>query len=148
QLYIDEDYKEAFKIYSQDLEKSKQSNYSKGLVSANLGYSGIYFIHSKLDSSTHYMIIAKEDPYTKNNYDILYSIAFREGLNLHSIGLYDEAIEHYKEALTYTSKFKNDEDRITYIDRVYINLGDIYQLQNKVDTALYYYKSAYKSPVI
>lgn len=148
QLYIDENYKEAFKIYTQVLEKSKQANYSKGLVSAYLGYSGIYFIQSKLDSSTHYLIKAKEEPYAKNNFDILYSIAFREGLNLHSIGLYDEAIEYYKEALTYTFKFKNDEERINYIDRVYINLGDIYQLQNKVDSALYYYKSAYNSPVI
>lgn len=148
QFYIEENYKQSFEIYTKALKKSEKIGYSKGLVNCYLGYSGIYFMQTKLDSSTYFLIKAKEEPYTKNNYEILFSIAFREGLNLHSIGLYDDAIKHYKKALNYSSKIKDEENRIISIDKTHINLGDVHQLQNKADMALSYYKSAYKSPII
>src|SRR5690606_9766921 len=78
--------------------------------------------------------------------DISYSIAFREGLNLHMLGLYEEAIKKYKEAIEISSRIEEKEERLNKLFGAYINIGDVYQLKKQNDSALYYYKSAYNSP--
>ncbi len=144
-LYQNEDYDGAFIVYEKIIEKSKDENYSKGLTKAYLGYAGIYFIKGKLDISTSYLIKAKKEPYTKESTDDMYSILFREGLNLHSLGLYGDAIKKYREALTLSSTIPDKEDRINKSSKIHINIGDIYQSENIADSALYYYKNAYYS---
>ncbi len=145
-LYQDEKFDEALEIYKSAEELSKSEKYSKGLAQAYLGMSGVYFVKGKLDVSTSYILKAKNQSYTSQNDDISYSIAFREGLNLHMLGLYDDAVKKYKEAIAISNRVKNQEDRVNKLIGIYINIGDVYQLKKQNDSALYYYKSAYHSP--
>lgn len=144
--YTAEKYTEAFNLYTTIKEKSQKAEYSKGLVSAYLGYSGVYFLQSKLDVSTAYLVKAKEEPYAENNPKVLYTIYFREGLNLHAIGLYEDAVKRYNKALQLIPQIEDEEDKINKTFSVHNNIGDMYQQQNQIDSALYYYKSAYNSP--
>ncbi len=146
QLYDAEAFDQALEIYLSAKEISEEEKYSKGLAHSYLGISGIYFVKGKLDISTSYLMKAKEQTFAKQDLDILYSISFREGLNLHMLGLYDEAIKRYKEAINISDKIDNNEDRINKLFGAYINIGDVYQLKKQNDSALYYYKSAYHSP--
>lgn len=144
-FYEIDDYEQSLQHYNLIIEKSEKENYSKGLTKAYLGYSGIYFIKNKLDISTSYLLKAKEQPYVKENPEEMYQINFREGLNLHALGLYEEAIKKYKEAISISNSIKDDEDRINKLVGVYINIGDIFQLKKESDSAFYYYKNAYQS---
>lgn len=145
QFYKNEEYGKSLEVYEKIIEKSKEENYSKGLTKAYLGCSGIYFIKGKLDVSTSYLIKAKEEPYAKESLSDMYTIFFQEGLNLHALGLYGEALKKYREAGIIASKLQNENERINKSAGVYINIGDIYQSSKKSDSALYYYKNAYYS---
>lgn len=146
QLYDTESFDQALEIYLSAKEISLKEKYSKGLTHSYLGISGVYFMKGELALSTSYLMRAKQEPFAKQDLDVLYSISFREGLNLHMLGLYDEAIKLYKEAIKISDKISNEEERIDKLAGVYINMGDVYQLKKQNDSALYYYKSAYYSP--
>ena len=146
QFYKNEDYDGALKIYKEIIKKSEEKNYSKGMTKGYLGCSGVYFTKGKLDVSTSFLIKARGQVYAQENPDEMYQISFREGLNLHTLGLYDEAINKYKESISSANKIANQEERLNKLVGVYINIGDIYQLQNQTDSAFYYYKNAYQSP--
>lgn len=144
-VYSNEEYKESLQIYNSIVKLSEEKNYSEGKVIGYLGISGVFYNIGKLDVSTSYLIKAREESYAKNNPNILYSISVREGLNLHTIGLYDEALKKYRESLKIASKLNDKEDRIDKSYSVYINIGDLYQLKKQNDSALYFYKTAYNS---
>lgn len=144
-FYENDDFEVALQYYQTIISKSEKDNYSKGLTKGYLGTSGIYFIKNRLDVSTSYLLKAKEQPYAQENPEEMYQIAFREGLNLHALGLYDEAIKKYKESILISNKISDREDKLNKLVGVYINIGDIYQLQSQFDSAFYYYKSAYRS---
>src|SRR5690606_22170933 len=145
-LYKLEEVEKAFEVYKVAEKLSKEEKYSKGLAQSYLGIAGIYFVKGNLDISTSYILKAKEEPYATQDKEISYSIAFREGLNLHMLGLYEEAVKKYKEAIEISSQIENQEDRLNKLFGAYINIGDVYQLRKQNDSALYYYKSAYNSP--
>lgn len=144
-FYESDNYDKAIQYYNTIVQKSEKENYSKGLTKAYIGYSAIYFIQNKLDISTSYLLRAKEQSYAKENPDEMYRISFQEGLNLHSLGLYDEAVKKYKESIAASYKIADREDRLNKLVGVYINIGDIFQLKNEKDSAFYYYKNAYNS---
>lgn len=144
-FYENDEFDIALQYYQTIISKSEKENYSKGLTKGYLGSSGIYFIKNKLDVSTSFLIKAKEQTYVKENPDEIYQILFREGLNLHALGLYDDAIKKYKEAIAVSNQITDSEERLNKIVGAYINIGDIYQLQSQVDSAFYYYKNAYRS---
>ncbi|SMC32382.1 tetratricopeptide repeat protein [Moheibacter sediminis] len=144
-FYEIDNYDLALQHYNNIVEKSEKENYSKGLTQAYIGYASIYFIQNKLDVSTSYLLKAKEQPYANENPEEMYNISFREGLNLHSLGLYDEAVKKYKESIAASNKITDREDKLNKLVGVYINIGDIFQLKNERDSAFYYYKNAYNS---
>lgn len=145
ELYNREQYEKALKVYFSIVEQSEKANYSKGLATAYIGISGAYFNLGKLDLSTSYLIKAKKEEYAQNNPDFLYNISFRKALNLHSIGLYDEASRLYKNSLDFVEKINDQEERTNKRDGVLINLADIFQSKKQSDSALYYYKTAFYS---
>lgn len=145
ELYEKDDFDIALKYYQAIISKSEKDNYSKGLTKGYLGSSGVYFIKNRLDISTSYLIKAKEQSYAQENPAEMYQIYFREGLNLHALGLYDEAIKKYNQSISSTNKIEDKEDRLNKLVGVYINMGDIFQLKNESDSAFHYYKSAYNS---
>ena len=144
-VYTNEDYVESLRLYNTIVKLSEAEKYSEGKVIGYLGISGVYYNIGKLDVSTSYLIKARNESYAKQNPKVLYSISFREGTNLHTIGLYDEALKKYRESLEIASKLKDKDDRIDKTYSVYINIGDLYQLKKQNDSALYYYKTAYTS---
>lgn len=144
-LYENDDYDNALLYFDRIIEKSEAEKYSKGLTKGYIGCSGVYFMKNKLDISTAMLIKAKEEPYAQENPEEMYQISFREGLNLHSLGLYEEAVKKYKNALRILNKISDKKDKLNKLVGVYINMGDIYQLKNQNDSALYYYKTAYNS---
>ncbi len=146
QLFEKDQYDESLAAYLVAIKDSEKENYSKGLATAYLGISGVYYMKGKLDLSTSYIVKAKKEPYARQNPEMLYSISFREALSLHILGLYDEAIKRYKEAIQFSGQIKEEENRVNKLFGVYVNLGDVYQLKNQKDSALYYYKAAYFSP--
>lgn len=144
-LYENDEYDNALLYFDKIIEMSESQRYSKGLTKGYLGCAGIYFIKNKLDISTALLLKAKEEPYAQESPEEMYSILFREGLNLHSLGLYDEAVKRYKESLNFSGKIPNKEEQLDKLVGVYINLGDIFQLKSLSDSAFYYYKTAYYS---
>lgn len=144
-IYGNEEYPKALNAYTSIIEKSDKTMYSKGKVKGFLGASGVYYNIGKLDISTSYLIKAKDEPYAKQNPKIMYSIIFREGLNLHTVGLYEEALKRYNESISIASQLEDEEDKTDKIYGVYINIGDLYQLKKQNDSALYYYQTAYNS---
>lgn len=145
-LYENDEFDNALLYFDKIIEKSETYRYSKGLTKGYLGCAGIYFIKNKLDISTALLLKAKVEPYALENPEEMYYILFHEGLNLHSLGLYEEAVKRYKESLNYSSKIANKNEQLNKLVGVYINLGDIFQLQSNSDSAFYYYKTAYNSP--
>jgi len=144
-FYQNDEFDIALEYYQTIISKSEKLNYSKGLTKGYLGSSGVYFIQNKLDVSTSFLIKAKAQIYAQQNPEEMFQIAFREGLNLHTLGLYEEAIKKYKESISVSNKIADPEEKLNKQVGVYINIGDIYQLENKKDSALYYYKTAYHS---
>lgn len=144
-IYADEDYPKALEAYNLIIKKSDEALYSKGKVKGFLGVSGVYYNIGKLDISTSYLIKAKDESYAKQNPKIMYSITFREGLNLHTVGLYDEALKRYRESIAIASKLETEEERTDKVYGVYINIGDLYQLKKQNDSALIFYQTAYNS---
>ncbi|HUH34600.1 MAG TPA: hypothetical protein VL022_02090 [Moheibacter sp.] len=141
-----EKYAEAEKLYETILEQSKKEAYSKGLVYAYLGFSSIYFVQSKIELSTDYLIKAKAQAFAQNNPKVLGEIYFSEALNMHAIGLLDQAIERYHESLSMLNQIEDEAERDEKALVAYNNIGDAYQLLSQKDSALYYYKLAYNSP--
>lgn len=141
--FTQENYPESERLYQMVLQESEKKNYSKGLVHAFLGFSRLSFVASKLELSTDYLVRAKVEPYAQGNPKILGKIYFYEALNLHSIGLLDQAIERYHEGLKMLETIKEDQNNIDEMLIAYNNIGDAYQLLSEKDSALYYYKYAF-----
>ena len=145
-LYEHENYDASLELYTKIIQKSKKEKYSKGLVKAYLGNAAIYFIKGKIDVSTEFLILAKNEPFTQTSPVDLYTICFREALNLHALGMHREAINKYKEAIEISTKIADYETKINKRTSAIINIGDIYEFHNVTDSALYYYKIALKTP--
>lgn len=145
-LASEEKYSQALILFEKAIEQSQQLNYSKGLTKGYVGASAILFVQNKLEQSTQNLIKAKDEPFTKDSPEDMSEIYFREGLNLHVLGLFDQAIRRYKESINVSKKIKDLDKRTDNMYKSYINIGDAYQRKNQNDSALYFYKAAYHSP--
>lgn len=140
-----ENYSEALVLFEKAIKRSQNENYSKGLTEGYVGASGILYVQNKLEQATQNLIKAKDESYAKENPEIMYEIYFREGLNLHVLGLYDQAVRRYKESIEMTKKIKDSKKKTDNRYKSYINIGDVYQLRDQNDSALYFYRTAYHS---
>lgn len=145
-LYAEEKYDASLAVYNQIIQKSLKENYSKGLVKAYIGSSFIYFNKGQLDVSSRYLVKAKNESYVKTSPEDLYLISFQEALNLHSLGIHREAIKKYLEAIAITERIKDEKEQINMEIGAYVNIGDIYETHEMMDSALYYYKIAFETP--
>lgn len=145
-LVDQEKYEEALILYTKAIEKSNEMEYSKGATKAYLGAASLLYLQNNLEQATQFLIKAKEEPFAKQSPEDMYEIFFREGLNLHVLGLHDQAIRRYKESIKILEKIKNPETKTDNFYKSYINIGDVYQLKNQTDSALYFYRAAFYSP--
>lgn len=141
-----EKYNEALALYERAIQQSSRENYSKGLTKGYIGAAQVLFVQKKLDKSTEYLVKAKSEDYAKDSPEELANIYFREALNLHELGLYEQAIRRYKASISEAEKIKDKDAKINQISKTYVNIGDVYQLRNWTDSAMYFYKAAYHSP--
>lgn len=141
-LYEEENFDRALELYEQIILQSEAKNYSRGLTKSYIGASSILFLQNKLDASAKYLALAKNESYAQLHPEEMYQILKNEGLNFHSLGLYNEAISKYKLALDQTSKFDEKKNQYNKKIGIYINIGDIFQATQQKDSAFYYYQMA------
>jgi tetratricopeptide (TPR) repeat protein len=141
-----EKYEEALEIFQLAIEKSTKMDYSKGRTKGYLGAATILYVQNKLEQATQNLIKAKEEPFAQESPEDMFEIYFREGLNLHVLGLYNHAIRRYKESIEVSKKIKDNSVKTDNFYKSYINIGDVYQMKNQNDSALYFYRAAFHSP--
>lgn len=145
-LASQEKYNQALVLFENVIAQSNQKKYSKGLTKGYVGASAILFKQNKLEQATQLLIKAKDESYAKESPEDMSEIYFGEGINLHVLGLHDQAIRRYKESIAISKKISDVDKRTDNMYKSYINIGDAYQLKNQTDSALYFYQAAFHSP--
>lgn len=143
-LSYEEKNEAAYQAYLKIIEESKKVKYSKGLTEAYLDISRCLFSMSRLDESTRFLLLAKNEKYARSNAEMMSKIYFSLALNVHATDLYEEALKYYKISISYAEKMENPKLRNERISTNYLNTGDVYELKEKYDSALYYYHKSYE----
>ena len=142
-LFADEKINEAYKSFQEIIKESKAQGYSKGLAKGYFGSAKSLFVLEERAESTRLLLLAENESYAKNNPEFLSQVYFQMGLNLHSIQVYDEALKKYKRSVVLAQQIKDLSKRNNFISKVNVNIGDVYQLLEKNDSAFFYYYKGY-----
>ena len=142
-LYLDEKFNEAHEYFQEIIKQSQAIGYSKGLAKGYYGSAKTLFVLKERGESTRLLLLAEKESYAKHNYEFLSEVYFQMALNLHSIQVYEEALNKYKKSVEFANRIKDLNARNDVISTRYVNIGDVYQLLEQHDSAFYYYYKGY-----
>lgn len=145
ELYENEQYEVSYNLYIQIIKKAKKIKYSKGIAEASIGAAQNLFVLGKLDQSTVFLLSVENEPYAKKNPEVMSRIYFQIALNLHALHS-NEALKTYHLSNSFAQKIKNINQKNDRITKVLNNIGDIYQIQENYDSAIYYYYKGFHHP--
>lgn len=137
-LYYSNHFIPALKIAQQAVKLAEKSKYPKGLAVGYWDISCILQEFGMIKESMHYAELA--EGYTgEEDYGMRARLRNAIGGNYYTLGLYDRALDEYRQEVVLIQK---SHEKKGYIYMIYINIGNVYNEMNNIDSGNYYYKKA------
>jgi tetratricopeptide (TPR) repeat protein len=151
--YIDSEYNKLDILYSEAkiheglkkniflLEESKKIHYSKGIARGYLRLSYYYSNSRNYKKGLEYLKLAEEEnENSKNDLKLQSEIKRELGFNYYNIGLYQKAIDEFKENVKLSESISDYSSKIKVKSIAYFEIGATYKKINQLDSCKWYIK--------